>query len=256
MGYPFFTPEPAMVDGSGFDSLEEEHLTALALCLLGIIGFCRAYRATPPSEERWGRRHRMLAILAGAMLAMRLSHDVLCIAAESFSPPWWPLHLCNICELLCLAYVLVPCEPIGLMVFGLALPSGILALVFPGWSYCPMLTWASVCGFAEHAGMVAFSLALLLGGDVAPRPGKVWAPLAFLACYLAIIYPLNHVLDTNFAFVNWPIDDTPLMTLAELFGNPGYLVPYLAIIVTVILGLFWWAERFTRSSKACESSAG
>ncbi len=241
MAYPFFTAESLMVDGPGFAPFGRGHLVSLALCGISVVGLVQAYGAMPRDDGTWGERRRTLATIACAMLLMRLSHDAFCIVAGSFGASWWPLHLCNLCELLCAAYVLMPCDGLGQAVFGLALPSGLLALAFPGWSYCPLLTWASVCGFAEHAAMVSFALALAYGGDVAVRPRRAWVPILVLSCYLCAIFPLNHLLGTNFAFVNWPIAGTPLVPLADRFGNPGYLMPYLGIIVGTIYGQSWLA---------------
>jgi hypothetical protein len=68
-------------------------------------------------------------------------------------------------------------------------------------------------------------------------------PLAHLACYLAVIFPFNRTFDTNFAFINWPIEGTPLVAMAEAFGNPGYLAPYLTLMVLIICGLFWLVDH-------------
>ena len=242
MTYSFFSAEPLMVDGPGFARFGRGHLIALALCLVAINGLVRFY-CDASDDGIWSERRRTLATMAGSMIAMRLTHDLACLMTGTFSPPWWPLHLCNICELLCLAYVVRPSKALGLAVAGLALPSGLLALAFPGWDYCPLLTWASICGFAEHANLVAFALSLVLSGDVNPRLGNAWVPLAYLACYLAVIFPLNRAFDTNFAFINWPIAGTPLVAMAGAFGNPGYLVPYLALMVLIICGLFWLVDH-------------
>jgi hypothetical protein len=139
--------------------------------------------------------------------------------------------------------VMRPSESLSLAVAGLALPSGLLALAFPGWYYCPMLTWASICGFVGHANLVAFALSLILSGDVKPRLRNAWVPLAYLACYLAVIFPFNRAFDTNFAFINWPIAGTPLVAMEKAFGNPGYLAPYLALMMLIISGLFWLVDH-------------
>ena len=242
MSYSFFTAEPLMVDGPGFARFGREHLIALALCLVAINGLVRFYLEAS-DEGVWSERRRTLATMAGTMVAVRFSHDLACLMTGTFTPPWWPLHLCNICELLCLVYVARPSESLGLAVAGLALPSGLLALAFPGWYYCPMLTWASICGFVGHANLVAFALSLILSGDVRPRLGNAWVPLAHLACYLAVIFPFNRAFDTNFAFINWPIAGTPLVAMEKAFGNPGYLAPYLALMVLIISGLFWLVDH-------------
>ena len=85
---------------------------------------------------------------------------------------------------------------------------------------------------------------LLAGGDLRPRREDLRISLAFVAIYLAVVYPLNNALDTNFAFVSTPADGSPLVAVASVFGNPGYLVPYAAALV----GSFVAMLRSLRSS--------
>ena len=242
--YPFFTAEPLMEAGPGFETFGPGHLVSLALCVVGIALLVRTYvRLDPGLAWRMPRRRALLAI-GGAMVGMRISHDVLCLAAGSFGAIWWPLHVCNLCELLCFAYALRPGRALGLATYGLALPSGTLALLFPGWTYCPLLTWASVCGFAEHACLVAFALMLACGGEVHPRLRDSGAPLGVLVCYLAATIPFNHAMGTNFGFTNWPIPGTPLVAFARVCGTPGYLVPYGAGIAALVCGIFAATDHF------------
>jgi len=64
-----------------------------------------------------------------------------------------------------------------------------------------------------------------------------------VAIYLTVVYPLNKALDTNFAFVSTPADGSPLVAVASVFGNPGYLVPYAAALVGSFVAMHVIWER-------------
>ncbi len=42
----------------------------------------------------------------------------------------------------------------------------------------------------------------------------------------------------NYFFVNWPIPDSPLSWMASFLGNPGYLIGYAALTLSVILLMY------------------
>lgn len=116
-----------------------------------------------------------------------------------------------------------------------------MRVAFPNWSYCPPLTWPVVCGFTEHALIIAFIAMLLAGSDFKPRIRDAWMPAALLAAYAPIVYVFNKAHDTNYLFINTPSPGSPMMPAADAFGNPGYLVPLaLAAIGSFLLMHALW----------------
>jgi len=212
--------------GVGFSTFGSAHVAWLvAVAMLDVL-VVRGYCGLPRGTEKGSPRRRMMLVVALVPLALLVGDDVLMASWGVFSPQWWPLHTCNMCEYLLLVYALRPNRATGEVVFTLGLLGALLALVFPGWTNCAPYTYPCLCGFAEHGLLVAFVLMLLVGGDLHPRRKDLRISIAFVAAYLAVIYPLNKVLDTNFAFVSTPAYGSPLMAVAAVFGNPGYLVPY------------------------------
>jgi len=243
-GYGFLTPEPAMWgSGIGFPTFGPAHVAWLAAVATMDVLVVRGYRSLPRGTEKGSPRRRMMLVIALVPLALLVGDDVLMASWNVFSPQWWPLHTCNVCEYLLLVYALRPNRATGEVIFTLGLLGALLALVFPGWTSCAPYTYPCLCGFAEHGLLVAFVLMLLAGGDLRPRREDLRISLAFVAIYLAVVYPLNNALDTNFAFVSTPADGSPLVAVASVFGNPGYLVPYAAALVGSFVAMHVIWER-------------
>ena len=72
---------------------------------------------------------------------------------------------------------------------------------------------------------------------IRPQRDHVLRPLLFVAAYAVMVYPFNQRFGTNFAFVAWPLDFGPLALWAQMYGNPGYLVPYAVAFSLIVWGV-------------------
>jgi hypothetical integral membrane protein (TIGR02206 family) len=223
----FFEPEPLLMhENRGFDMYGPEHAVALVACIFFIWLLTRRYLRLPQGM-RWGseRRSQLLA-MAVAPLALLASRDLIMVVEGCFSDFYLPLHSCNICEFIDLAYVIWPTAWLGDIVFTLGFLGGVAALLMCGWSYCPIWSYASVGGFVEHSLLVAFALCITLGRDFEPDERRIWRPILFTTVMGLLARVFNSFHGTNFCFVSWPVGGTPLELFYDWFGNPGYLVPY------------------------------
>lgn len=86
---------------------------------------------------------------------------------------------------------------------------------------------------------------LRAGGRVHPTVRHIHYSLLFLAAVVPPILIFDKMTGCNYLFVNRPVSGTPLEALADLMGNPGYLIGYAAMVVGVILlvyGLIYLAD--------------
>ena len=240
----FFVPEPILLErGCGFALFGPEHRMALGICL-ACAGLLTWRYTRLPRGLAWGRPHRrMLLALAVIPLALLASRDVVAAALGLLSPIFWPLHICNCCEYLALAFVLTCDRPaahvVGELFFAWGATGALAALLFPGWRYCPLWTYASLGGFVEHTLLLVMVWAPVVGGDFAPNARHLWIPLVAAVVGGVLSRPFNAVFGTNFFFVTQPLGGTPFEWLAGVFGNPGYLVPYL--LLSCLLWIGWHA---------------
>lgn len=240
----FFVPEPILLErGHGFALFGPGHCVMLGICLVCAGLLVRRYTRLPTGLA-WGRpRRRMLLVLAVIPLALLASRDVVSAALGLLSPVFWPLHICNFCEYLALAFVLACDCPsaylVGELFFAWSATGALSALLVPGWSYCPLWTYASLGGFAEHTLLLVMVWAPVLGGDFVPDRRHLWIPLVVAIVGGALFRPFNAACGTNFFFVTYPLANTPFEWLSDTWGNPGYLVPYL--LLSCLLWVGWYA---------------
>lgn len=237
----FFTPEPVLLQqhsagAAGFAPFGPDHLTVLALVALMDVLVVRHYLGLPAGLGRGEPRHRALLAMTATPVALLASRDVVLAATGLLSPIFWPLHICNWCEYLGILWTLTLSDDVADVYFPWACVGGIGALLFPGWTYCPMWTYASLGGFVEHGLMVASCVCMVAGGDYLPDVRRIWKPALVGVAAGLLFRATNPLWDTNFFFVTTPLAGTPFQLAADVCGNPGFLVVYLAGCL-----LLWWA---------------
>lgn len=244
----FFEPEPLLMnEGLGFDMYGPEHAVALALCVVLIWALVRRYVRLPAGTGRGSARRRQQAAMAVVPVALLASRDAIMVAEGCFSDFYLPLHSCNICEFVAIAYLVWPAAWLGEVICTLGLLGGAAALLMCGWSYCPIWSYVSVGGFIEHSLLVAFALCIVVGGDFRPSRSRIWQPVLFTAVMAGLAKAFNTAHGTNFCFVSWPVAGTPLELFCDWLGNPGYLVPYGLGVLLAYVGLYAiydWAACF------------
>ena len=115
---------------------------------------------------------------------------------------------------------------------------GLVALISPNWSKLPfnIMYWQTN---TIHTALVLYPVLLLVGFQ--PKLKRFFTILPYFLCLLAVIYPLNKFLDTNFFFLNYAPEGTPFVMFEVLLGNPGFLLAFAALlgIVWTLLYLPW-----------------
>ena len=255
----FFTPEPVyLAQGyARFPLFSVGHLLMVAACFAFAMILLRHYQHLPSGMEAGSRRRRQLLAMAGTAVALLAIRDIVMTALGLMQPVFWPLHICNFCEYLALAYALHPHGKLGLclgdLLFCWAFPGSIGALLFPGWTYCPLLSFASLGGFAEHALLLAFVLCMLSGGGYQPNWRRFWIPTVAALIGGCAFRLLNPLFGTNFFFVTDPAaSGPPFVWAARTFGDPAYLAFYLLAAIGIWLvayGIWQALNRNGHSSR-------
>lgn len=238
--------EPLLWGGTGFAMFGPWHLLWLAICAAVIVLLVHGYRSLPANDSWRGGRRWLVLLAAVVPNALLLWGDVIKVQTGTFSPNWWPLHLCNVAEYVCLWHALAPSRVTRELLLCFGLTGGLCAMLFPGWTYCPPYTLPCISGFLEHAFIFSVSLMALDDPRKAPRWRDAWISLAAAVFYLVVFRWFNGVFDTNFGFVTSPAVGSPLAWWEDAFGNPGYLVPYMASFAVAVVLLHAWQERRRR----------
>lgn len=231
--------------GRGFDLLGPEHLAVLALCAAAVALAVAAYKRLPEGCGKGSLRRRALLAVSSAELCSLALTNVLTALEGAYTAAKVPLYTCNLCEALDLADAVRPRRWLDASCLAMGVFGGACALVFCGWSGCPIWSVSSVAGFFEHSCIVAFPLMKVAGGDYAPRPSDALAPSLVTMADLAVAVPYNVAFGTNFMFVPDPHGVVPLQGIHDALGNPAYA---LLVVAVMCLSYFLVCRAASRTS--------
>ena len=179
--------------------------------------------------------------IAWCILIAEISKDIYLIIHNQFSLKYLPFELCGF-AIFAIFYHAYTNSPIaGEMLYNLFLPGGIAALLFCNWTHRSMYEFMCLFSFVFHLGIVLYCVMVLYVGITKPNKKRIRYSVLFLAMTGSILYPLNKTWDTNFMFLNNPSPGSPLVTLENIFGNPGYIFALANIIILLwaIMYLPW-----------------
>lgn len=226
----FFTPEKELPPGTGFPLWGRGHIAALGCCLgclallLLLLGHSR-----PRTQNRW------MKILSVSMVVLELGKDLILALNQSFSVGYLPLHLCSISMFLCLYYAFHPdSRSVGQMIYSIALPGALSALLFPNWAVFPLFHFQAIHSFVYHTLLLAFSLFPVVLKGCRPGLGAILPTMVFLVGVAVPVGCFNHLLHTNYMFLRAPSKASPLELLTAVPGQYGYLVAYFLLVLGVV----------------------
>jgi len=225
----FFTYRDDMPDGHGFAHFSAKHLLFLAGIVLFIILFTLLYRNAGKRT-----RKRLRAIIASCIVLMEVAKQLLVTftVGDHIYYHWelLPLHLCGISIIMVAIHTVKQNRFTGEYLYSLSIPGAAMALIFADWTMYPLLNFYCLQSFLIHMLELTYPIMLLAAGELRPAVKNLWMPSLFLLVTVPLIYRLNHILDTNFFFMNEAAPDSPLSFLQTYLGSPGYIFGAIGIL--------------------------
>ena len=218
---------------TGFDTLGGPHILMLLCCFAA--GALLVFRASM----------RLVRIAAAALIVLEVLQDIYLLSQGETILYNLPLHLCglgiftNLIGAFSDSKFAVFLREVSLMLIA---PGSVFALLFPDWTYMPLLSVLSVIGFVSHMLLVAVPLMMLRAGMVRPEGRHFWYPLAFLAVVSLPVYAFDRIFGCNYMFLRQPVEGTPLAWWADRLGDPGYLLGILLMILMLLALEYGLAE--------------
>ena len=225
--------------GSGFTIFGSTHLIVLGILTLIIASMCIFYK-----KQNNHTQHRIIQIIALVIFLLEIIKQITFPLLHSqYYISEIPLHLCAITIYLEIIYVFFPktTTTIGEILYSLSLPGALTALIFPCWTMYPLNNFYCLHSFFVHTLHIAFILMLIISRHLHPKVTNLWRVVVFLIIIIPPIYLLNIHLKTNFFYVNAGSEGSPLELFINIFGNPGFLLPYIGsvLIVWLLMYLPW-----------------
>jgi len=222
--------------GYGFELFSLHHFTWLAVFLAVVIACCKLYRKC--GVEKRGQWRKRVAVL---IVGDELFKVVMLLIGGNFMMKYLPLHLCSINIFLILLHAWRPSKLLGNFLYLVCIPGAIAALLFCTWAMLPSFNFMYIHSFTVHILLALYPIMLTAGGDLRPQIREFPKCVALLAAMAIPIYIVNLLCDTNFMFLMYAEEGSPLLWFEEHLGSHllGYPVLMAAVLVVMSISSYF-----------------
>ncbi len=217
------------------------HLLVLTVMLIFGVTVVLIGRKLDTAEKR--RRMRLfLIIVTVALRAIRYPIDA---TVDVFT--WdalFSLHVCHINLVLLVICLLKPGDFLFNYVFLIGIPMGLASGIFPGdiTTDAPFLMLRGGLFVITHLLMVIAAIYLAIVEHMRPTWRRLKQLYLIATVQVALTYVVNRLLGTNFLYIMTPVPGTPIQTLSDWLGWPGYalamvVIAYFQMLVTMLVSV-------------------
>lgn len=242
----FFYTSNTVPEGLGIPHYGIAHLSWLAAAVLFILGCSLLYRRLDT-----GGRRRMQIIIAVLIVLEEVTRDIFLVVTHQFSLNHLPLHLCSINIILIAFHAIKRTKTIDNFLYGICIPGAAAALLFANWLELPVWNYMSIHSFTVHILLVAYPVMMTVGGELRPSIRQLPKCLLFVLALAVPIYIFNSVFDTNFMFLMYGEEGTPLVFWFQ--EHMGTHLPGLALLaaaaLTIMYAILFLCRKLTAKKK-------
>ena len=243
----FWSYETDLPPDIGVELFGTTHLTWVAIALLLIVLVCLIYRRLTPPARR--RLQLTLAILMTGGYVLKWIWALLIHHYELTE--MLPLHLCGLSAWLELGAVLGKRPFLKEFGYACSLPGAAFTFITPGMGPYPLLHFYYIQFILAHTILLLLPILWVWGDGYRPDYRRLPRVFAFLLLLAGIAVVVNWQTGSNYMFLNYAPESTPLKPLADFFGNPGYQAA-----MAGLLFLIWVAEYVPWAVSARRHHAG
>ena len=237
----FFTCEYQILEQGldiGFHLYAPGHLIWLAAIAAAAFLFSASYRIKDKNERARARK-----IFAALILLSEIYKDTVLIIMGAPMMQYLPLHLCSFAIFGMLIDAFAPKQQLMGQMFAFAFfPGALAALLFCNWTCYPFWNFMNIHSFVFHGWIVCYFVMRYRGGEIRPHYRGLWQTAAVLLLLMIPIYFFDKLTGENYMFMNEASEGSPLVVLWDIFGTrfgePGYLISYIVLAVTVFHVLY------------------
>ena len=224
----FFYTSDTVPEGLGIPHYGIEHLLWLAASVAFIVLISLAYRKADTKSRR-----KIQVVMAILIVLEEVSRDLFLVATNQFAVGHLPLHLCSVNIILIGFHAIKRTKTVDNFLYGICIPGAAAALLFANWLELPVWNYMSIHSFTIHILLVAYPVMMTVGGELKPSVKQLPKCLLLVLGLAVPIYIFNSIFDTNFMFLMYGEEGTPLVFWFQ--EHMGTHLPGLAILAAVAL---------------------
>lgn len=224
----FFYTSDTVPEGLGIPHYGIEHLLWLAAAVIFIVGISLWYRKADSKLRR-----KIQVVMAVLIVLEEVTRDIFLVATDQFAVSHLPLHLCSVNILLIGFHAIKRTKTVDNFLYGICIPGAAAALLFANWLELPVWNYMSIHSFTIHILLVAYPVMMTVGGELQPSVKNLPKCLLLVLGLAVPIYIFNMIFDTNFMFLMYGEEGTPLVFWFQ--EHMGTHLPGLAILAIIAL---------------------
>ncbi len=254
----------------GFSLYSAGHLIWLAAIVLAAVLISNYYKSLDghgsihirsnavelPGNARTGseRQRRMRRFFAVALAVSEIVKDLILYFTGFWHAEYLPFHLCGLAIFVLLADAFCERQKLtGQMIAYAFMPGAAAALLFCNWTEYPFLNFMNIHSFVFHAWIVFYLVMRYRNGEIHPTYRGLWATVSIVMVLVVPLFLFNSHFETNFLFLNEASEGSPLIPIWNLlwpkFGYPGYIAGGIALVITVLHGMYLLYSLLGRRAK-------
>ncbi|NCC77904.1 MAG: TIGR02206 family membrane protein [Clostridia bacterium] len=230
----------------GTTNFSATHLTWLAVVFTVIATVLVIYRRQEPEI-----RHKFRLVIACLLIAGdTLRWTWASIIGHYNVLEMLPLHLCTVSVIIEVASVFTGKKLFKEFSYAIGLPGALAALLTPDWGVYPLLSFQYLQSVSTHTLLVLLPILWVWGEGFRPSARELPRTFGLLAGLAVIAAIANHFLGSNYMFLREAPKATPLEIFEIWFGNPGYIVPLVGLVLVIWLIAYTPWALLARREKA------
>ena len=213
---------------TGFGLFSAAHFIWFIIGAATAVLICLIYRRSPAEKRR-----RIRITLASSALAIELLKTLLLILAGDYGIGRLPLHLCGLSIYFCFIHSFMKSSPSSVFsqfLYFFCMPGAVFALIFPDWVGYPLFSFMTFSGFLLHFLITIYVVMQVISADIFPDLRRLPVCILIMLLLAVPVYFFDKSTGTNYMFLNWPSQGSPLEWFSSL-GRPGYLLGYIPLML-------------------------
>ncbi|MDD2534701.1 MAG: TIGR02206 family membrane protein [Eubacteriales bacterium] len=213
----------------GTPNFSPTHLTWLATVFILIVAILFWYRRQSTPVRYRARLIIAVLLMAGDLIRWTWAG----IIGHYNVQEMLPLHLCTVSVIIEVTSVFSTKKLFKEFAYAIGMPGALAALLTPDWGVYPFLSFQYLQSVTTHSLLVLLPVLWIWGEGFRPNARELPRTFGLLAGLSVIAATANYFLGSNYMFLREAPKDTPLEIFETWFGNPGYIVPLVGLVLVI-----------------------
>lgn len=230
----FWKYETDIPEGFGVAQFGPVHLAWVAVAVVFIIVMAIIYKKQSVAV----RRRIELTISVFFVCGYVLRWIWAAIIGHYYPTEMLPLHLCSLSAMIDIAAIYSRKSLLKEFGYACGIAGGIVTFLMPGMGVYPVFHFYYLVFIMNHSFLILMPILWIWGDGFRPSVKRLGKVFLLLMGLVGVVVLVNELIGSNFMFLSYVPDGTPLTAVGNALGNPGYQFAMAGILFIVWIVLY------------------